>query len=178
MTRMTRTLAIFLSGAPFLAGAAEPKPQITATAAFVNSKGQTVGTATLTQSAGGVLIEAKLSGLPPGVHAFHVHAVGKCEPATEFKSAGDHYAPRRKTHGFHAEGGPHSGDMPNQHVPSDGVLRVSVLNAEVTLTPGEATLFDTDGSSLVLHAKEDDYRTQPSGDAGGRIACGVVRKKA
>jgi len=173
---MNHTLISLLCAASFAAGAAEPKMQ-TATAEFINAKGERIGTATLVQSAAGVLIEAQLTGLPHGMHAFHVHAVGKCDAATGFKSAGDHYAARRKQHGFLVEGGPHSGDMTNQYVPIDGVLRASVLNPDVTLTPGEATLFDEDGSSLVLHAGEDDYRTQPSGNAGDRIACAVVKRQ-
>lgn len=157
------------------ATAAEPTMQV-AVAEFFDAKGASIGRATLVEGAAGVLIQGRLMKLPPGEHAFHVHAIGKCEPATGFKSAGDHYAATRAQHGFLHAQGPHAGDMPNQFVPADGVLHLSVLASEVTLAPGPATLFDQDGSSLVLHAKADDYRSQPSGNAGERIACAVVTR--
>jgi Cu-Zn family superoxide dismutase len=123
-----------------------------------------------------VLIEAQLSGVPAGEHAFHVHEIGKCEAAGGFKSSGDHYAPRARQHGYMAKQGPHSGDMPNQFAPKDGVVHVSVFNPNVTLRKGPTTLLDADGSSLILHAKRDDYVSQPSGEAGDRIACAVVKR--
>jgi Cu-Zn family superoxide dismutase len=141
---------------------------------FIDGAGRKVGTATLVQTRAGVLIELELAGLPAGWKAFHVHAVGRCEPGTGFKSAGDHFAPREEHHGLRAEKGPHPGDMPNQHVARDGTLRAHVLNVRVTLAPGEASLLDADGSALVLHAKPDDYRSQPAGDAGDRIACATI----
>lgn len=153
------------------------EPPLEATAAFVGADGRELGAATLRQTPNGVLIEAQLNHLPPGEHAFHIHEVGKCEPDTKFKSAGDHYAPRDTPHGFMAEKGPHAGDMTNQFAARSGMLHASVVNENVTLSKGPATLFDQDGSSLILHAKRDDYASQPSGDAGDRIACAVVKRK-
>jgi superoxide dismutase, Cu-Zn family len=144
---------------------------------FVDAGGRKVGTATLTQSTRGVLIVLDMTGLPPGEHGFHLHEVGKCEGATRFKSAGDHYAPQgRNEHGFHTTGGPHAGDMPNQFVGESGRLRAHVLNERVTLVPGKVSLLDADGTAIVVHAAADDYRTQPSGNSGDRIACAVVEK--
>lgn len=147
-----------------------------ATAQFIDAKGQQIGQATLRQTPNGVLIEAEVSGLPAGPHAFHVHETGKCDPADGFKSAGGHYAGGADKHGFEVEGGPHAGDMPNQHVPEGGKLMAEVVNDRVSLGGGEGDLFDDDGSALVIHAKADDYRSQPAGDAGDRLACAVIEK--
>jgi Cu-Zn family superoxide dismutase len=141
---------------------------------FVNAQGQQIGRATLRQTPTGVLVEVEIRGLPPGEHGFHIHETGRCDPATGFNSAGGHFAPRGERHGYQVEGGPHAGDMPNQFVGQDGVLRAHVLNPNVTLGGGQGTLFDADGSALVVHANPDDYRSQPSGDAGGRLACAAI----
>jgi Cu-Zn family superoxide dismutase len=172
---MKRIVFSLLSSAAFAAGAAEPQSW-SAAAAFVDVNGREIGAATLKETPHGVLIEAHLDNLPPGEHAFHIHETGKCETATQFKSAGDHYAPRSRKHGYLAQGGPHAGDMPNQFAGKDGMLHASALNTQVTLSKGPATLFDADGSSLIVHAKRDDYASQPSGDAGDRIACAVVKR--
>ena len=145
------------------------------TTKLVNAQGQQVGTATLVQTPHGVLMAIDVAKLSPGEHALHFHQIGQCDPKTGFKSAGEHYAPRSRQHGFFAEKGPHAGDMPNQFVRSDGRLQAHVLNPYVTLTGGDAPLRDGDGSALVVHAGADDYLTQPSGDAGDRVACGVIR---
>lgn len=148
----------------------------TAEAEFVNAKGEKIGSATLTQTPHGVLIQVEIRGLPPGEHAFHIHETGKCDASGQFRSAGGHYAPRGKSHGFMVEDGPHAGDMPNQYVSKDGVLRADVVNPRVTLGSGKASLFDDDGSALVVHAGADDYSSQPSGDAGDRLACAVIER--
>jgi Cu-Zn family superoxide dismutase len=148
----------------------------TAKATFIDAKGKQTGTATLTQTPNGVLIELNLSNVLPGEHAFHIHQTGRCDAKDGFKSAGDHYAGDRKQHGFKVEGGPHAGDMMNKFVGSDGQLRAHVINTRVTLKDGENTLFDSDGSALILHAKGDDYSSQPSGNAGDRIACAVIER--
>ncbi len=138
-----------------------------------DSSGKAVGDVDLMQTAAGVLIKLQIKGLKPGEHAFHIHAVGKCEPP--FESAGGHFNPGNTHHGMMSGEG-HAGDMPNLHVPQDGALSVEVLNREVTLEPGKPnSLFDADGSSLVIHAKADDYKSDPAGDAGDRIACGVIQ---
>jgi len=147
-----------------------------ASANLINDQGNSIGSATLTQTPHGVLISLDLKGVPPGEHAFHVHEKGVCNPADKFASAGGHYNPGKKEHGILVAGGMHAGDMPNQFVGSDGVLKASVLNAGVTLGSGDGTLFGSYGTALVLHAKGDDYKSQPAGDAGGRIACGVIKK--
>jgi Cu-Zn family superoxide dismutase len=147
-----------------------------ATATFVDGEGKRLGTAKLIDTRAGVLIQLNLSGLPPGEHAFHVHEKGVCDAKDGFKGAGAHYGPGGHDHGYLVPSGPHAGDMPNQTVRTDGTLRADVLNPGVILGPGPNSLFDTDGSALVLHAKPDDYRSQPSGSAGDRIACAVVER--
>jgi superoxide dismutase, Cu-Zn family len=151
--------------------------QETASATFINAEGREIGSATLTETPHGVLIDATISGLPAGGHGFHIHEKGQCDAATGFDSAGGHYAPRKREHGYLIQDGPHAGDMPNQFVSSDGTLHLQVVNPDVTLGSGEGTLFDADGSAFILHANVDDYRSQPSGNAGGRIACAVIQPK-
>ncbi len=143
-----------------------------AAAVLRDGSGKEVGTAALANTPNGVLIKLDLKGLPPGDHAFHVHAVGKCE-APDFKSAGPHFNPDSTKHGLMSGDGPHAGDMPNLHVPEDGALVIEVLDPLVSLD-GERSLLDGDGSALVVHATADDYKTDPAGNAGDRIACGVV----
>ncbi len=142
-----------------------------ARAAMANANGESVGEVVLSQTPHGTLLHAKLTGLPPGAHAFHVHTVGKCEPP--FKSAGGHFNPDGVKHGILAEDGVHAGDMPNIHVPESGALEIEVLNTLLTL---DASLFDDDGAAIVIHDGPDDYRTDPAGAAGPRIACGVIEK--
>lgn len=151
-----------------------PAAAQTASAPLKDAQGKEVGSANLVQTPRGVLINLSVKGLPPGEHAFHVHAVGKCE--APFTSAGGHFNPDNKKHGLMANEGAHAGDMPNLHIPQSGDLTIEVLNAAVTLDKGKPnSLFDNDGSALVIHAGTDDYKTDPTGDAGGRIACGVVQ---
>lgn len=144
---------------------------------FVNTSGEEIGTATLKETSQGVLISAELNGLPPGLHAFHIHETGVCDPQNGFESAGSHYAPDGSEHGYEASGGPHAGDLPNQNVGQDGVLNVEVLSHMTMISEGEAPLLDNDGSALVVHSGIDDYSSQPSGDAGDRIACAPVTQE-
>jgi Cu-Zn family superoxide dismutase len=144
-----------------------------ANAQLKDASGKAVGDVDLMQTPAGVLIKLQIKGLLPGEHAFHVHAVGKCE--APFESAGPHFNPGNHKHGIMSGEG-HAGDMPNLYVPQSGELSVEVVNAAVSLEKGKPnSLFDNDGSSLVIHAKADDYKTDPAGNAGDRIACGVIQ---
>jgi Cu-Zn family superoxide dismutase len=145
-----------------------------ASAVLKDKDGKEVGKVELTDTPSGVLMRLTLDGVPPGDHAFHVHAVGKCEPP-DFKSAGPHFNPDQTRHGIMSPEGPHAGDLPNIHVPADGKLEVEFLNPVVTLSQ-ESALLDADGSSIVIHAGPDDYKTDPAGNSGDRIACGVIAK--
>lgn len=153
--------------------AAEAK---SATAEIVGVDGKVVGKATLKESPHGILLVVGFEGLPPGAHAFHIHEVGKCDPIGGFQSAGGHFNPEGKKHGLLAPGGAHAGDLPNVHTPGNMSFVVEVFVPGLSLAEGPGTLFDADGSSLVLHERPDDYMSDPAGDAGGRIACGVIRK--
>jgi Cu-Zn family superoxide dismutase len=146
-----------------------------ARATLKDAQGRALGDITLREASGGVLLRADLQNVPPGTHALHIHTVGKCDPP-DFASAGGHFNPSMMKHGLMATGGPHAGDMPNVVVGADGKLSVEVLDTNVTLGAGAKSLFDADGSAVVLHAMGDDYLTDPTGNAGGRIACGIVSR--
>src|SRR6187551_1058317 len=146
-----------------------------AKATLKDAQGKTLGEATLRESAAGVLVKLDLQGVPPGTHAFHIHTVGKCD-APDFMTAGGHFNPTTMKHGLMASGGPHAGDMPNLFVPADGKLSVEVLDTNVTLAAGPKSVFDADGSALMLHATADDYTSDPAGNAGARIGCGVISR--
>jgi superoxide dismutase, Cu-Zn family len=145
-----------------------------AKATLKDAQGQTVGTATLTETPHGVLIHVSLTSAPAGAHAFHVHEVGKCEPP--FTSAGGHFNPGKKQHGLENTMGMHAGDLPNIEVPSGGALTFDTVAHDVTLKPGANSLLDADGSAIVLHEKGDDYKSDPAGNAGSRVVCGVIAK--
>lgn len=148
----------------------------TATAELKSPQGEKVGTATLRQAPHGVLLKVELTEIPPGWHALHIHEKGSCA-APDFKSAGGHFNPHRGGHGFLAGEDHHAGDMPNFEAPASGAITVERINARVTLLDGRShSLFGPEGTALVIHSGPDDYRSQPSGDAGERIACGVIEK--
>ncbi|MEQ1942577.1 superoxide dismutase family protein [Mesorhizobium sp. VNQ89] len=160
-------LATILFASTSLASAQE-----TVSVGFVNGAGQDNGTANLTATPGGVLIELEVSGLPAGQWvAFHVHETGSCDHTTGHDSAGGHFNPTDKTHGFLSAEGPHAGDMPNQYVSADGILRAQVYNDRVRLNREKDGIL---GRALMIHAQADDYQSQPSGNAGKRLACGVI----
>jgi Cu-Zn family superoxide dismutase len=140
-----------------------------------NAAGQSIGSATLRDTPTGLLVKVDFTAAPAGVHALHIHTTGQCV-APMFTSAGGHFAPGGTHHGLLAANGPHAGDLPNVTVPADGKLSLEVFVKDVTLAAGARSLFDADGSAIVLHATADDYTTDPAGNAGARIACGVVTR--
>jgi Cu-Zn family superoxide dismutase len=148
----------------------------TATASMRDQQGRQIGTVKLEQGPRGVVVSVSLSGLTPGPHAFHIHEVGKCEPP--FTSAGGHFNPTGREHGIHNPKGMHAGDLPNLHADQSGNAKFEEFLVEgVSLEPGKpGYLFDEDGSAFIVHASADDYRSDPAGNAGDRIACGVVEK--
>lgn len=157
-----------------IATVAAAQDKQTAIANFVGKDGKETGRASITAAAsGGVLIELEVSDLPANKWvAFHVHEIGKCDAATHHESAGKHFNPTNAEHGFLAVKGPHAGDLPNQYVGQDGVLRAQVFDSMVTLDGKQDGIR---GRALMIHANSDDYRSQPAGDAGERLACGVVK---
>lgn len=147
-----------------------------ATAQLIDGTGAAVGTATLTQRENGVEIVLEARGLPAGqVLGFHVHERGLCE-TPGFQSAGGHFNPGNRQHGMEQPGGPHAGDLPNLRVGADGSARLAVLNPHLSLGTGPNSLLREGGTALLVHAQRDDYHSQPTGDAGDRIACGVIRR--
>lgn len=166
-----------LAGACTTAGEAtsQSAAALTATAVLEDAAGNRIGEVALRETAGhGVLLDVRLTGMQPGPFAIHIHETGTCEPPS-FSSAGGHFAPHGRAHGVLHPDGMHGGDLLNLHVPAGGDLRTERLAPHVTLREGEPhSLFDDDGSAIVVHAGTDDYRSQPSGAAGARALCGVV----
>src|ERR1700733_12981747 len=144
---------------------------------IVNAAGQKIGTATFAAAAGAVRIDVDVTQLPPGTHGIHIHAVGKCE-GPDFKTAGGHFNPTSAHHGVNntMDPHPHAGDLPNLTVGADGKGSASAVDKGVSLGDGANSLFQDGGTSLVIHAKADDLMSDPSGNSGDRIACGVIQK--
>lgn len=143
---------------------------------LIDREGQRIGTAQISEENEGVRIAIQASNLPSGTKGIHFHQTGRCDPP-DFQSAGGHFAPAGRQHGLENPQGPHAGDMPNLQVAADGSVDATIENPRVTLREGEPnSLLDADGTALVIHAEEDDQRTDPTGDSGDRIACGVLHR--
>lgn len=153
----------------------QPAPQPDLHAPIMNASGREVGIAEVGHDSEGLMVAVDINGLPPGRYAVHLHAVGRCDAPT-FESAGPHWNPTRTHHGIEGPDGGHLGDLPNLAINANGrgFYRFTIGNA-MTAGRGNA-IMDADGAAIVIHAGEDDYRTDPAGNSGGRIACGVLRE--
>ncbi|MDA0745404.1 MAG: superoxide dismutase family protein [bacterium] len=145
-----------------------------AVAELMSPEGKKVGVVTFTNGEEGVRVVVHVQGLEPGYHGFHIHGTGKCV-APDFKSAGGHFNPFGKKHGIKSKDGTHVGDMPNLLVGPDGVGVAVVMVPMSTLGPGAGSLFQPEGTALVIHSGPDDYQSDPAGNAGARVACGVIK---
>lgn len=144
------------------------------TVELLNGDGNAIGTAELTDEEDGVSVALQIEDLEAGMHGIHFHQEGKCE-TPDFKSAGDHFNPENSMHGIDNPDGPHAGDLPNIEVGEDGTASQEFKAENVTLKIGEEnSLFKEEGTALVIHAGKDDQITDPSGDSGDRVACGVI----
>jgi superoxide dismutase, Cu-Zn family len=147
----------------------------TATATLIDATGKSIGTATVKDVGHGLELKVKARGIAPGLKAIHLHAVGSCE-LPKFVSAGPHWNPGMKQHGKDNPAGPHAGDLPNLTVGGNGRVSYKTTAHGFTLT-GASGLLDADGGAVIIHAKPDDYITDPTGNAGDRIVCGVFKAK-
>lgn len=148
-------------------------------ATISNAAGEPKATAEMWQDMENVVhVDVQVTGLTPGSHGIHFHAVGSCDASggTAFAAAGAHFNPLGRQHGLDNPAGPHGGDAPNLTVAADGTAHASFTTDRISLTDGSTSLFDADGSSIVIHAAADDQISQPAGNSGARIACGVVRR--
>lgn len=148
-------------------------PAVSATTQLLGPNGELRGTASLDQQAAATAVHVRLDGLPAGTYAVHLHAVGKCD-GPKFTSAGPHFNPTMTQHGKDNPLGPHLGDLPNVVVDAKGHGAIDATVAGLQLAGGTAPLLDADGAAVVVHAHADDYRTDPSGNSGDRIACGIL----
>ncbi|QGP78108.1 superoxide dismutase family protein [Sphingobium sp. CAP-1] len=162
-------LALMMGGCATTSGVAAP----TASAKLTAGDGGARGTATVTQVTDGLHVLVKAQGLTPGIHAVHIHTTGQCV-GPDFASAGGHWNPTARKHGKDNPAGQHMGDMPNMTVAADGTGAIEYHVPGGTISEGATPLLDTDGAAIVIHAQADDNMTDPAGNAGGRVACGVL----
>jgi Cu-Zn family superoxide dismutase len=166
-------MALVLGATPALAAASKAR----AIAHMVARDGSADGTVTFAATSHGVLIEYDLKGLTPGPHGIHIHTSGNCDPRAGFASAGPHLTfDPSKMHGFFVPHSPHAGDLPNEFAAADGALHASVISNAFSLGNGKKSIFDRDGASIIVDARGDDYFSQPAGNTGDRVACGVIMR--
>ena len=165
------TLALAACRLPYIPPVTSPPPA--AVARLADANGRVLGQAVFLQQGGGVRILMDLTGVKPGARAVHIHEVGRCDPPS-FESAGAHFNPTKAEHGTANPKGPHAGDLPDIAVDATGRGHLEVTATRVTLDKGSTSLFDADGSAIVLHERPDDTRTDPDGDSGARVGCGVI----
>jgi Cu-Zn family superoxide dismutase len=166
-----------LLGFLLLAPPVQAAPKAHAVAKIKSLDGKLLGTADFSAINNGVLIVLDLQGLPPGPHGIHLHASGNCDAKSGFTRAGPILSLNpKKRHGYLAANGPLTGDLPNQFAGADGRLKASLVTNAFSLGNGKRSIFDRDGVAIILNKRADDYRTQPLGNAGDRIACGVVMR--